>query len=91
MNNRFYISKINQYIKNYGSSLSFKYLTIEDLEKNVVVLDECVDFLLELLCQIGLQKNYEPNEVGLEIENCLDFLNRIRYKYYELQRGWDPD
>ncbi len=77
-----YIFEINNYIALYGSDLSFKSVTIESLKNNIETLDECADFIVDLLCKIGLRDDSEPNEEGHKLEKCLDYINNIRYKHF---------
>ena len=81
-----FLDSLNQFIDQYGDAFPFKHITMDDLKKNIGILERCADFILDLFCQIGLQKNYEPNEIGLELESCLDFLNKIRFQYHEKER-----
>lgn len=87
MSQKINISLLNQYIEKYGATLPFKNVTMEDLKGNIDILETCTDFILDLFCNIGLQKNYEPNEIGLELESCIDFLNKIRFQFHEINKN----
>lgn len=83
MKNQDCILEINHYIDLYGTSLSFKHLSIEDLMTNADILEECVDFIIDLFCEIGLRDDFEPNDEGYKLDKCLEFINSIRYKYHD--------
>ena len=59
MKNQDCILEINHYIDLYGTSLSFKHLSIEDLMTNADILEECADFIVDLFCEIGLRDDFE--------------------------------
>ena len=87
MDDNCYIKKINKYIDKFGIYLSFKNITLDNLTKDLIVLDECAEFLLDLFCQFGLNADFEPNEDGLDLENCIDFINNIRIKHFDNLSG----
>ncbi|MCK5216078.1 MAG: hypothetical protein KAR05_12090 [Candidatus Omnitrophica bacterium] len=45
------------------------------LHLNEEELDKIVDVLSDLFTKIGLQKDDEPNPIGLKIEDMIDFFN----------------
>jgi len=83
MNDKNYINEINNYIGKYGASLSFKSISIDCLKQNLDILEECTEFILDLFCEIGLRDDFEPNNEGYKLEECLEFINGIRYKYHD--------
>lgn len=48
-------------------------LTLDTSEQTCIV-----DKLLDLFVSIGLEKNYEPNKIGLQIESLIDIFNPYR-------------
>ena len=84
MNDQIFTETINYYINLYGMLLSFENVSPDDLKNDICVLEECEEFVLNLFCTIGLKDDFEPNEEGIVLDKCLEYINDIRYKFHGL-------
>jgi hypothetical protein len=47
------------------------------------LLEEVMDLLTMLFVRIGLRDDWEPNQLGLKIEDYIDKVNRLRIEKLE--------
>ena len=78
------VNDINTFVRTYGDGVTFKSVDLNMLIEHQDVLDDCLDFILDLYCSIGLNDDFEPNRIGKRLYDCLECLNDIRYKYHDL-------
>lgn len=55
------------------------YVTIESISKNLQLIDALIDVVLDNYCEIGLQNDYEPNALGIKLDDTISFLLQYRY------------
>ena len=74
------IEFIIECFKKVGLSYPPKLAT---LEMNLEEVDRCIDVIADVLCDEGFEKDGEPNEYGLELEDAIDFLLHFRYVFVD--------
>ncbi|EYE87187.1 hypothetical protein Q428_14715 [Fervidicella metallireducens AeB] len=70
-----YIKIINEYLVSINRD---KVLSVQEFiskQKKEELLDDCVDYISNQFCTLGLDDNSEPNQYGLILEEIIDFLN----------------
>lgn len=53
----------------------------ENLASNKELLDSCLDCVSDVFCKYGLNENDEPNACGFILEDLIDYLNNLIYKF----------
>jgi len=57
----------------------FKNVSENELKNSLVLVDEFTEAVSDAFCEIGLLDNFEPNEYGLELEDVISYLLKLRY------------
>jgi hypothetical protein len=59
-----------------------EYVPVEEkeLDNNLAMVDEYIDCASDVFCKFGLQKDSEPNQYGMEMEEVISYLLSKRYK-----------
>lgn len=68
-------------LKNIGSPLM-----------NLSEVDLCIDYVADVLCNEGFEKDSQPNSYGLKLETVIDYLPRIRFSIVDdIEFVWDEN
>ena len=66
---------VGKYLRENGYE---KEITPEGLVSDRELLDEVIDAVIALICKIGIDENFAPNQHGIILDGCLEMLNSIR-------------
>ena len=75
-----YIKIINDCYRKYNTGKPFANISEEELKSNLELIDTCIDCVANVLCDNGFRdSDWEPSEHGLELEDTIGYLLRLRY------------
>jgi len=57
----------------------FVSVSEEELRRNLSLIDEYTDAVIDTFTFEGMDENYEPNEYGLELKDVAYYLLEMRY------------
>lgn len=81
MNNTKYFTLLLRIAKNRKVEIP---LFESEIAKDAYILDMCIDCLLTSeLAEYGFEENDELNAYGIDLEDAIDYFNRIRIKRKE--------
>ena len=73
-----WIDTVNKYIVEYGGDDCIEIVDLKSIKKDIVLLDKVTDFVISLICKIGVDDKYQPNIHGVLLDGCLEEINRLR-------------
>ena len=77
-----YINLINYYLNKYYPEAHLIIKDENQLHSDRALFESVEDIILDLFCLIGLDEQYEPNELGKQLDKCLEYLSELRYKFF---------
>lgn len=73
-----WIETVNKYIIEYGVDYSVEVIDLDSIKKDIALLDKVTDFVIALICKIGVDDNFQPNIHGIILDGCLEEMNQLR-------------
>lgn len=70
---------INYYLSKKKSYYLIHPLTPAQLFHDMELVEKCVDIIADALTFYGFKEDGEPNALGFQLEEVIDFLNNILY------------